>query len=108
MAKKKSFLNTSGAAEGMNPALAFISKESIDAVEREKTTPPTGTGAPEGYKLNPAYIEKYIEKKTKRVQLVLQPSLYKRVKAASEAAGLSFNEFCHRVLDKATKEESED
>lgn len=105
--KKKSF--TAPAREDNNPALAFISEESIEAVDGKKETAapalkaPTGEKLPKGYKLNPLYMET----KTKRLQLVLQPSLFKRVKAASVAAGLSVNEYCHRVLNKATEEERE-
>lgn len=52
---------------------------------------------PEGYKLNP----KYIEKRTKRIQLVVQPSLYDKLKAAADAAGLSLNEYANQAfLDK--------
>ena len=86
------------------PELQFMSKETIEAVEGRTEAAPTSTGtekAPEGYKLNPMYVET----KSKRVQLVLQPSLYNRVKAAADAAGLSFNEYCHRLLDDATREE---
>lgn len=106
--KKKSF--TVPVREDNNPALAFISEKSIEAVDgkKEYTAPalkaPTGDKIPKGYKLNPLYVET----KTKRLQLVLQPSLFKRVKAASVAAGLSVNEYCHRVLNKATEEERED
>lgn len=64
---------------------------------------PTGEKPPKGFKVNPLYVET----KSKRLQLVVQPSLYERIKAASDAAGLSVNEFCHRVLDKATEEERE-
>ena len=89
------------------PELQFMSRETIEAVDGsaaavENTPAPTGREkAPEGYKINPMYIET----KSKRVQLVLQPSLYSRVKAAADAAGISFNEYCHRVLDDATREE---
>ena len=104
MAKRKSFLDAN-TKQDSNPALAFISEESIAAVDGNEEDPspkaPTGEKPPKGYKLNPLYVET----KSKRIQLVLQPSLYERVKAASEAAGLSLNEFCHRVLDKATEED---
>lgn len=100
--KKKSFLETE------NPAMAFLSEETIEAVdgkEQDATIKaPTGEKPPKGYKLNPLYVET----KSKRVQLVLQPSLYDRIRAASNAAGLSMNEFCHRILDEATREERED
>lgn len=84
-----------------NPALQFIST----AEEEQEVTPeqkaPTTAKAPEGYKLNPLYVET----KSRRLQLVLQPSLYDRVKARAKASGLSVNEYCHQILDEATREE---
>lgn len=84
-----------------NPALQFIST----AEEEQEVTPeqkaPTTAKAPEGYKLNPLYVET----KTKRLQLVLQPSLFDRVKKRAKQAGLSVNEYVHRILDEATKGE---
>ena len=82
-----------------NPALQFISTP-----EREQTTeatPTAPTKAPEGYKLNPLYVEK----RTQRLQLVLQPSLYERVKSKAQTQGVSINEFIHQLLDEATREE---
>lgn len=38
---------------------------------------------------------------TRRLQLVLQPSLYERVKARAKVRGLSVNEYVHRILDNA-------
>lgn len=92
-AQKKSFKG--------NPALNFITTpepeledESIDvdAILRELDTPPAG------YKINPAFVET----KSRRLQLVLQPSLYERVKKAAQNANLSVNEYVHRILDQAT------
>ena len=86
------------------PELQFLSKETIEAVEGKQGSSTTPTGkekAPEGYKLNPLYIET----KSKRVQLVLQPSLYAKVKAAADKEKVSFNEYCHRLLEEATREE---
>lgn len=84
-----------------NPALQFIST----AEEEQEVTPeqkaPTTAKAPKGYKLNPLYVET----KTKRLQLVLQPSLFNRVKKGAKKAGLSVNEYVHRILDEATKGE---
>lgn len=76
-----------------NPALRFISEPEPD--------PRPETKAPEGYKLNPIYVEK----RSRRLQLVLQPSLYERVKATAAAAGQSVNDYIHDLLDKATREE---
>lgn len=98
MAKKKSFVT-----DNDNPALAFISQESKDAVDRgeDSRRADTSLKAPEGYKINPLYIET----KTKRVQLVWQPSLFEKVKAASRAEGISLNEYVHRVLRAAVGED---
>lgn len=84
-----------------NPALQFISTADEETEEREQTTEAVPAKAPEGYKLNPLYVET----KSRRLQLVLQPSLYDRVKARAKASGLSVNEYCHQILDEATREE---
>jgi len=84
-----------------NPALQFISTAGEETEEREQTAEAVPAKAPEGYKLNPLYVET----KSRRLQLVLQPSLYDRVKAGAAAAGLSVNEYCHQILDEATREE---
>lgn len=85
-----------------NPAMDFISKESIEAVDGKpegKATAPTGTRkAPEGYKPNPEYIET----KSRRLQLLIQPSLHAEAKAVSEELGISLNDFIHRAIQEAT------
>ena len=102
MSRKKSVLKDD------NPAMNFISSASIDdeAVDNDKAAIIENLDLedisedipPEGYKLNPAYIEKYIEKKTKRVQLLMQPSLYDRLKAAATSEGESLNNYIHDML----------
>ena len=84
-----------------NPALQFISAADEETEEREQAAEAVPAKAPEGYKLNPLYVET----KTKRLQLVLQPSLFNRVKKGAKQAGLSVNEYVHRILDEATKGE---
>lgn len=98
--EKKTFKN--------NPALQFIStpaEEEKQPVPQNQSEPvrkvSTSTPVPAGYKLNPLFVET----KTKRLQLVLQPSLYDRVKARATAEGVSVNEFIHRTLDEATRSE---
>jgi len=92
MATKKSFKD--------NPALQFLSTP-----QEEETAQPEAVQkpakAPAGYKLNPLYIET----KSKRLQLVLQPSLLAKVKERAKEQGLSVNEFVHRILEEATREE---
>lgn len=124
MAKPKSFK-----AE-LNPALQFISMPEIEpeqqgksvqqrvqknkqqtaqqAMQKLSAMPENGrqnsdnsnrslNKIPEGYKANP----KYIETKSKRVQLLMQPSLYERVKMQADESGLSVNECIHALLDEA-------
>lgn len=50
--------------------------------------------APEGYKPNPEYIET----KSKRVQLLVQPSVYEAVKAKAKGLGISANEAINEAL----------
>lgn len=85
-----------------NPALQFISNAEDEKAAPTTPTAPQQTGKPpEGYKLNPLYVEK----RSRRVQLTLQPSLYERVKARAGAAGISVNDYVHTILEAATKEE---
>lgn len=99
-AQKKSFKG--------NPALSFITtpepeepteqvQESVEISVPAKipNTPPAG------YKMNPMYVET----KSRRLQLVLQPSLYNRVKKAAQKEGKSVNEYVHYILDQATPKE---
>lgn len=74
-----------------NPSMSFISQESIDKVDG--TAPET---APAGYKINPEYIET----KSRRVQVLVQPSVYEEVKARAKAEGISTNEAINNALRK--------
>lgn len=100
MAKKKSFT--------ASPAMNFISPESIEKVDGKQTakkktpskaTTPKSNKAPEGYKVNPEYIET----KSKRVQLLVQPSVYEEVKAKAKAEGISTNEAINEALREYTE-----
>lgn len=77
-----------------NPALQFISKE-----ETPQTNKPTAQKIPEGYKINPEYIEK----KSRRVQLLMQPSLYDLLKSRALEEGTSVNNLIHELLEEAVK-----
>lgn len=84
-----------------NPAMSFISQESIDKVDGKPagTIHPTGIRkAPEGYKVNPEFIET----KSKRVQILIQPSLHREAKAVADKLGISLNDFIHRAIQEAT------
>lgn len=89
---KKSFADA-------NPAMAFIStaentedfaltqptKEELEAKENSSSVP---------MKRNPEYIET----KSKRVQMLMQPSLYNSIKERAEKEGVSVNEMTHEIL----------
>ena len=91
MAKTKDFT--------ASPAMSFISPESIEAVDGKQKKPAKSkpkAKAPEGYKANPEYIET----KSKRVQLLVQPSVYEEVKKKAKAEGISTNEAINEALRK--------
>ena len=103
------------------PALAFISgaeeekrppkakptskpatkKATATAPKAPKAKPTTKDRktAPEGYKIAPQYVEL----KTKRVQLLVQPSLYEAVKAKASSLGISTNEAISEALKAYTE-----
>lgn len=85
--------------KGDNPALAFIT------IPEEEPTAPTGTAPelpasdqagkpPKGYKVNPLYVET----KSRRVQLLMQPSIVDAAKQYATAQGLSMNELVALAL----------
>ena len=84
MASKKGF-------QVDNPAMAFISQPEQKTPAKAKTAKEK---APEGYKLNPAYIET----KSKRVQLLVQPSAYNDLKKKATAKGISINEAINEAI----------
>lgn len=75
-----------------NTAMSFISQESIDAVDGKQAR--TKQEAPAGYKPNPEYIEI----KSKRVQLLVQPSVVDAIKALAKREGLSMNEAVNEAI----------
>lgn len=75
-----------------NPAEQFISKP----IAHTEQPVEASEEAPKGYKLNP----KYIEKKDRRLQLLLQPSVYDAIKEKAESNGQSVNNFIHELLEK--------
>lgn len=83
-----------------NPALQFLSApQEAESAAQPAPVPDMAEKPPEGYKLNPMFVET----KSRRMQLVLKPSLYEKVKVQAAAAGLSVNEYVHGVLETATK-----
>lgn len=98
-----------------NPAMAFISnptpepapvqeqpkKQSKPKAQDKPKTETLRATAPVGYKPNPEYVEK----KTRRLQLLIQPSVYEAVKQKAMAQGKSVNDYIHTLLELDTKKE---
>lgn len=96
---KKSFTDA-------NPAMAFIStakeqeefaltqptKEELEAKLDPEPLKKVSKGVP--MKKNPEYLET----KSKRVQMLMQPSLYNSIKEKAEQSGISVNEMMHEIL----------
>lgn len=97
MSKKKTFdQNLSKALRNDNPALSFISTPEAQSKQAQTTE-----GPPEGH-----YVV-YVEKKTRRVQLVLRPSLYEKLKAMADAeTGGSVNEAVSKILEEKFNQEN--
>lgn len=92
-AKSKSF------RAQMNPAMQFISTPAQEAIVPMQQDSPAA--APDRFKANPAYVET----KSRRLQLLMQPSLHDKIKARAKAEGSSVNEYIHHILEEAMKGE---
>lgn len=82
-----------------NPALSFmtpVEEEATVDVGETVVKPVKKNEAPEGYKLNPEYIET----KSKRVQLLLQPSTVEAIKSLASKRGLSMNEAINEAIQE--------
>lgn len=89
---KKSFKND------LNPAMQFISTPIEETFEpRAEAREP----APAGYKADPQFIET----KSKRLQLLVQPSLLEALKKTAKTEGRSVNDLVHTILADAMREE---
>lgn len=94
-------------------ALQFISEtsgpDSLREAQPPAQQPPAEQAGPDtlsdippaGYHKDP----RFIENKSRRLQLLVQPSLYNALKAGANAAGLSLNEYVHRLLKAAMQKE---
>ena len=79
-----------------SPALAFIggAAEQAEQADQKNGGRTRTVTIPEGMTLN----DMLIEKRTRRVQLVMQPSVYDRAKAEAERRGISFNDYVHALI----------
>ena len=89
MATKKSFSGNAPAAA------AFITTPA------EKPKTPGTVAAPDGYRVDYGIVET----KSRRVKLLMQPSLHTRLKEAAAEQGVSFNDYVHKALERALEQE---
>jgi hypothetical protein len=75
----------------------------VGDVPAPSTVKATSRPADQGVPMKPNPL--YIETKSKRIQITLQPSVYNGARKLAEADGLSFNEFVHRKLEEAISRE---
>lgn len=92
--------------DSINPAMDFISQESIDRAEGSAPAADIhkvmrADKAPEGYKINPLYVET----KSRRLQLLIQPSLYEKLKKKAQTEGTSVNNLVNSILCDAVGKE---
>jgi predicted DNA binding CopG/RHH family protein len=80
----------------INPALQFISN-STDEENQSQVIKNIPTPVP--MKRNPLYIET----KSRRIQLLMQPSLHDKLKNIAAQKGTSLNDLIHTLLEKATQ-----
>ena len=99
-----------------NPALSYISQ--MSAEEKEEVADPQESvlepvlkevtsieipATPEGYKVKPQYSEI----KTRRVQLVFPPSLFRKVQRRAKRLNLSLNELVCLILDAIVRNDAD-
>lgn len=89
-----------------SPALAFINTPEEQAETATKSTKDKPEKLrtitiPEGMTINP---ELFVEKRSRRVQLVLRPSVYDKAKARADRLGISFNEYVAALLEADSAE----
>lgn len=94
MAQKKTFIDKID-----SPAAFFISQP--ETAPERKEEPMKKPIPPEGFKVNPLFIET----RSKRLQLLVQPSLAEKLKKKAKEEGRSVNDIVHTILEEALKED---
>jgi len=82
--------------EPTSPVLQFISA-TPEKIEKQEVV--AEDEVPSGFKKNPLYVET----KSRRLQLLVQPSLFYCIKEKAALKEMSINEYVHSVLSEATK-----
>jgi len=82
-----------------NPALQFISTQTDEETQEIQERESQNISAAVPMKRNPLYIET----KSKRIQLLIQPSLHSKLKYMAEEKETSLNDLIHTVLENAAR-----
>lgn len=77
-----------------NPAMAFISKKSLETRSTYEDDNFEQNKPPKGYKIDP----KYIETKSKRVGVLMQPSVFESLKELAFEKRMSVNEAINEAV----------
>ena len=94
-----------------NPALVFLNKKESPQKAQEEVLKTFEDNAEdtelERLKMELKAVRRQIaqnaERKTRRLQLLFRPSLYKQIKLTAEAEGLSVNEFIEKAVQEYLK-----
>ena len=93
-----------------NPAIPFITTPQEPQEPQEQTTAETPSKTTEPAReapQRPTMRFVYAEKKTQRVQLVMQPSVLERTRAAAESLNISLNEYINQaIIQRLDREEN--
>lgn len=89
----KTFKGEVGAAATRNPAMQFIDQPETEGQPKEPAA------QPERRRMDITFTPHFNERRSKRVQMLIQPSLYERLKDAADKHGASLNEMMHKLLE---------
>lgn len=81
-----------------NPALNFITKTEIDESKEDAEKKNNKRTESVPMKPNPLYVET----RSKRLNLLIQPSLYAKVKKIANTRDKSMNDLIHNILEEYT------
>jgi len=90
MPTKKSFKND------LSPAMQFISHTEEENADVNNEDFANEDSAPAGFKKNPLYVET----KSKRLQLLMQPSLHEKLKKRAALENKSINDLIHSIIQQ--------
>lgn len=91
MSTKKSFSHA-------NPAMSFISAPIVEDTPSQETTPTEKVINELDFNVPMKRNPEFVEVKSKRMQLLMQPSVHNAIKKMADLEDMSVNEKIHRIL----------